>query len=209
MRYKYPKTFHFPWSENLQNDDRLLPSLSGFEGQMVVATDKLDGENTTMYADYIHARSLDSRNHPSRNLIKGIHAEIQHDIPVRWRVCGENMYAKHSIYYDRLPSYFFVFSIWTDKNVCLDWGSTKEWCQLLGLHTVPELYVGIWNEDVIKSLFTGKSQFGDQQEGYVVRTWNAFHFSEFQQHVAKFVRKGHIQTSENWMTQAIVPNKLA
>jgi len=44
-RVKYPKTLHLPWSEGLQNDDRMLQSFDGLEGEEVVVTVKLDGEN--------------------------------------------------------------------------------------------------------------------------------------------------------------------
>lgn len=208
QHYKHPKTFHFSWSEGLQNDDRLLPDDEDFIGQLIVVTEKLDGENTSMYRDYIHARSLDSRHHISRDWVKALHARIRSDIPPGWRVVGENLYAKHSIFYDQLPSYFFVFSIWDENNFCLDWGATREWCELIGLHTVPELYCGPYDIEVIQSLFTGKSRLGGEQEGYVARTWDGFPFCKFQSHVAKFVRKGHIQTDENWMTKPVEPNRL-
>ena len=43
--YKYPKTYHFPHSPGLQNDDRLHPNISIFEDKEVIATIKMDGEN--------------------------------------------------------------------------------------------------------------------------------------------------------------------
>lgn len=43
-RVKYPKTFHFPWSENLQNDDRLLEDIGCFLGKNIVVSEKMDGE---------------------------------------------------------------------------------------------------------------------------------------------------------------------
>ncbi len=116
---KYPRTYHFHNSPNLQNDDRKLESYDGFyfnkrvetpcpfctvctgyllvmecqyckgrklithpsAPKTVIATLKLDGENTTMYSDHIHARSLDSAHHPSRTMIKQIHGAIKHLIP--------------------------------------------------------------------------------------------------------------------------------
>ena len=42
--YKHPRIYHAPWSENLQNDDRRHPDMSVFDGQIVVVTEKLDGE---------------------------------------------------------------------------------------------------------------------------------------------------------------------
>ena len=209
QKVKYPRTFHFPWSPGTTSDDRILKSFEHFLGRPVVVTEKMDGENTTMYSNHIHARSLDSAHHPSRTIVKQLHGQIKHEIPEGWRVCGENLYAKHSIAYDQLPAYFLVFSIWTDKNVCLSWSDTKEWCSLLGLHTVPELYVGLFSEDTIRSMFSGTSKFGGEQEGYVVRTVEGFPYSEFATHVAKYVRKNHVQTSEFWMTQPVVPNRLS
>ena len=45
-------------------------------------------------------------------------------------------------------------------------------------------------------------------EGYVVRTVAGFAHEEFADHVAKYVRAGHVQTDEHWMHRAVVPNGL-
>ena len=105
---KFPKISHLPWSEGVdERTDRVFSQVDvaeNFQGREVVVTEKMDGENTSMYGDYIHARSLNSRNHPSRNWVKNLHAGIAHEIPDGWRVCGENVYAEHSIHYRGLPS---------------------------------------------------------------------------------------------------------
>jgi len=106
---KYPRTYHLPWSPGLTDDDRMLPSVSVFEGQEIVVTRKMDDENTTMYPDYLHARSLEEEHHESRGWVKRLHAEICWNIPQGWRICGENLFALHSIRYDDLLSYFLVF----------------------------------------------------------------------------------------------------
>ena len=46
-------------------------------------------------------------------------------------------------------------------------------------------------------------------EGFVVRCAKRFHFNEFARHVAKWVRRGHVQTDHHWMHAQIVPNGLA
>lgn len=66
-RYKYPRTAHLPWSPGVSDDDLLLESLDLFVDQEVVTTEKLDGENTTLYPEGLHSYSIDSRHHPSRD----------------------------------------------------------------------------------------------------------------------------------------------
>ena len=68
QRNKYGRTFHLPFSLGQTDDDKTLKDCSMFEGKNVVATVKVDGENSTYYSDgYFHARSLDSKSHESRN----------------------------------------------------------------------------------------------------------------------------------------------
>ena len=101
-----------------------------------------------------------------------------------------------------------MFSIWNDRNICLSWNETIEWTKLLGLDLVPILYNGIWDENKIKQCFTGKSKFGQEQEGYVVRLLDGFYYEEFDKSVAKFVRENHVQTNNHWMQEKIIMNKV-
>lgn len=204
---KYPRTPHLPWSEGMSDDDIILDNYDLFEGKDVVVTEKLDGENTTLSFERVHARSLDSKSHPSRNWVKTLWSTMRYDIPENMRICGENIYAKHSIAYDALPSFFLVFAIF-DGGTCLSWAETETWCQMFGLHHVPVLYKGKWEQSKIMRCYTGESKCGGLQEGYVVRNASSFPYASFNNNIAKFVRKGHVQTSEHWMLQKMVPNKL-
>lgn len=204
---KYPRTYHLPWSPSVGKDDRVLADLSAFEGREVVVTEKMDGENTTMYSDYIHARSVDGRSHPTRGWVKRIHAEKGWQIPAGWRVCGENLYARHSIAYDGLPSYFLLFSVWDERNECLSWDETVEWAALLDFQTVPVLYRGPWDEQRVREV--GEALDPDRSEGYVVRVADPFSYGEFRSVVGKYVREGHVHTHGQWMREAPVPNGLA
>ncbi|UED72370.1 RNA ligase family protein [Brevibacillus sp. DP1.3A] len=209
MLKKYPRTFHLPWSRSRTDDDKILRTVSHFEGKEVVVTEKLDGENTTLYRNHIHARSLDSKDHASRHWVKMLHGTISFHIPEGWRICGENVYALHSIYYEHLTSYFYVFSIWNENNECLSWDETVEWAELLGFKTAPVLYRGIWKEETVKSCYTKQSVFGGEQEGYVVRITERFPYEDFKQSAAKFVRKNHVQTDQHWLSKPVVPNGIA
>ena len=206
MYYKYPRTPHLPFSPGATNDDRILKSMDHFVDQEVVVTVKMDGENTSIYRDHIHARSLDSGNHISRNWIKNFASTFQQELKDGWRICGENLWASHSISYHNLKSYFYMFSIW-DDNICLSWKDTEDWAELLGIATVPVIYKGIWNEDIIRNLYQEKI-FDDDMEGFVVRKTNSFTFDTFGQNMAKYVRKGHVQTSKHWMFEEIKRNEL-
>lgn len=149
---KYPRTYHLPWSLGMHDDDRQHTSIEQFTNQHVVCTLKMDGENTTLYRDHIHARSLDSQNHPSRNWVKQYWSTIRHEIPPDWRICGENLYAKHSIGYTDLESYFLGFSVWNARNECLSWSESVEWFQLLGITPVTVLWEGMFHEYAVRTL---------------------------------------------------------
>ena len=203
--YKYPRTPHLPWSPGTTNDDKTLKNTDHFIGKRVVASIKMDGEATTMYPNHIHARSIDSKDHESRHYVKGLHGSIKHMIPGGWRICGENLYAKHSIHYTKLKAYFMVYSVWDDHNNALSWDKTKQFCAKLGLTTVPVFYEGSWSHDDIQHTY---SAILYEEEGYVVRCEKSFSFEDFDINVAKYVRKGHVQTDEHWMNQKVIPNLL-
>lgn len=206
-RVKYPRTYHLPWSEGVGSDDKMLKHIDNFAGKRVIVTEKMDGENTTMYHDYIHARGINGNNHPSRDWVKQFWGGIKNNIPENMRICGENLYAKHSIYYSSLPTYFMGFSAWdNDNNVCLSWDETEEWFELLEITPVPVLYDGIFDIDVIKGLWDGKKRHAC--EGYVVRVADSFAYSDFQKSVAKFVRKDHVQTDKHWMNGSLEKNEV-
>lgn len=206
---KYPRTYHLPWSPGATDDDRVLTEeelAANFTGRIVVVTEKMDGENTTMYSDYIHARSLDSGSHPSREWVKNLHAQIRWEIPEGWRLCGENLFAKHTLHYDALSSYLLMFSIWNDANICLSWEDTETWAALLGLYTVPVIWTGIWDRKGVEGLV--KELDLTKQEGYVVRVMDAFAYGGFRKSVAKYVRREHVGTSHNWMMRQVERNAL-
>lgn len=203
---KYPRTFHLPFSHGRTKDDRVIKDCSQFEGKNVVATLKMDGENTTGYWDgYVHARSLDSVNHESRNWVKNLLSAVLHELPQGWRICGENLFAKHSIPYSNLGSFFHLFSVWDDKNECLSFEDTEEWAALLGLKPVRVLYRGVWDEDAVQSLYQPELD-GNQMEGFVVRIADSFPYAAFSRSVAKFVRADHVQTNQHWIKARVTKN---
>lgn len=204
MKRKYPRTFHLPSSPGSTSDDKIHDNIDFFEGREIVITEKFDGENTTMMNDSIYARSLDSVDHPSRHWVKGLWGRIKHDIPEGWKICGENLFATHSLHYENLSSYFLVFSIWDEDDDCLSWKDTEIFSKYLGLQTVPVLWSGLYNKEFVEKFKINT----ETQEGFVIRIADGFPFKDFQTSVSKWVRKGHVTTDDHWMYKKITPNKL-
>lgn len=166
----------------------------------------MDGENATLYNDGFHAKSIDSPHHPSRDWLARYHAEMGYNIPEGWRVCGENLYARHSLFYKDLPTYFMGFSVWNERNRALSWDDTVEMLELLDIHCVKVVYRGIFDEAVLRRLAAELNLAVD--EGLVMRVAEEFAYEDFGKCVAKWVRADHVQTEDHWMHQAVVANKL-
>ena len=209
---KYPRTKHIPQSPGKTSDDKVLKDLNDFIGKEVVITEKMDGENTSIYTDGTsHARSIDSKGHPSRHWLKGsvaplVHQTLGHVHP-NLRICGENLFAKHSIKYTNLLSYFYVFSVW-DGNKCLAWKQTVGLAKLLELPTPAVFFEGILTQETLNAIIEFANENSERIEGFVIRNKESFDIAEFDSHVAKYVRAGHVQTDEHWMHQPIEKNDL-
>ena len=204
---KYPRTYHLPWS-HLLKDDRMVDNDEHFKGKRVIVTLKMDGENTSLYNDHIHARSLDSSSHETRRWVKGLWSRISYMLDDNMRVCGENLFAVHSVKYEKLSSYFMMFSMWIE-NKCLSWDDTVEYSKILGLETVPVIYDGIYDRDKIINSF---SPFESENEGYVIRIADEFNFNDFRKSINKFVRPEFRQVVNNshghWISKKVEVNGL-
>lgn len=213
-RTKYPRTWHLPWSLGVEDDDEVHPEVGSlFGGLEVVVSEKLDGQNATVYPDgYTHARSLDSRAlSAERAWMRAQAAQFGSlGLPETMRVAGENLYARHSIAYHALPAYFIGFAVF-DGDWCLSWDETVEWLRLVDVVHVPVLYRGPWDEKLVRACWTGRSTAspGDEQEGYVVRVASRFPASEFTTHTAKFVRADHNRLAGRDRHGPVIPNGLA
>ena len=203
LRNKYPRTYHFDFSPGVQSDDKIITDLSKFIDQEVVASIKQDGENTSLYHDYMHARSLDSRHNFTRDWVKKMHSVLRHHIPENFSLVGENMWAEHAIRYPDgyLKSYFYLFSIWENGDTCLSYDDIKTYAALLDLPMPREVYRGVFDLNIIRK--EAEKLDTHLEEGFVVRLTRSFKRDEFSQCVAKYVRAGHVQpNAEHWLKNA-------
>lgn len=210
FEFDYPRTYHLPFSPGVQSDDKIQHDFSRFEGKEVVITEKLDGENTTILREGFHARSLDSPMNYTRSWIKVLHSLIGHEIPEKWRLCGENMGYFHSIEYNDLESFFYLFSIWDENNNRLSYDDTVEWAKMLDL-AMPRVFDRRVFD--IKSLEALSKELDTSKiEGFVVSLVDPVHYSDFRNATVKWVRPNHIQPNGNgdndhWL-KSTYPNKI-
>ena len=202
MKIKYPRTPHLPGS-NMDSDD-IACSYENFKDKEVVASLKLDGANTTIGKDYVHGRSLEYKSHESRNHMKELQAKIGWQLD-DLRICGENMYAVHTLKYNNLESYFYVISIWKGET-CLSWKETVEICYLLDLIHVPVIYEGVFDLLAIENNF---KPFSKEHEGYVIRLKDEFSYNDFSKSVAKYrVSSFDNSKSVNFFNKKVIKNQL-
>lgn len=215
---KMPSMKHLPWSQEHARDQKWLNSEQAkkmFQGKQVVITEKMDGANACLSSTKVFARSHSGEPHRDEwDLLKKKHREeLMYKIPDHLAIFGEYLYAKHSIKYEGLPSYFLVFGVYNSKNKkWLSWSSVKSIASELGLETVPVIETPHINEqkdklvEEIDQFVTydhiedrmpeGESRYGDTREGYVIRDYHEFKLTELQGRMAKCVREDHVTTEE-------------
>ncbi len=195
-RHKYPRTSHCPWSKVVTDDDKFVKDMNSFENAYVVVTEKMDGENTTIYKDgYTHARSTTGRVHPSQHKLKNWVTNWCWKIKDTYRICGESLTTQHTLNYKDLKDIFLMFSVW-EKDQCLSWEDTLKVSQELGINTVNVIYEGIYDKEKITNNYE-KYRQGKECEGYVIRKRDMFNAKDFKSNVVKYVER-KLEGSNNW-----------
>lgn len=73
---------------------------------------------------------------------------------------------------------------------------------MLDIECVPELYVGVYTDDIVKEI--AKEVICNGGECVVVCLADSFIYDDFNKSVAKYVRKNHVQTDKHWSLSGIV-----
>ena len=127
--YKYPRTRHLEGSRKQSGDEDLKSvSFDGIRDHFLVLEEKVDGANCGISFGTDGKMYLQSRGH----FLNGGYGERQFDLFMLWAGCyevqlyellgsryimyGEWLYAKHTVFYDRLPHYFMEFDIFDKEN---------------------------------------------------------------------------------------------
>ena len=86
----------------------------------------------------VYARTVSSEaTHSSFGPIKQFAAEISYSVPHNIQLFGENMFGIHSIEYDGLTSYFYLFAALENGSDWLAWDHVTELANEIGVPTVP------------------------------------------------------------------------
>lgn len=176
--YKYPRTYHLPWSTPDKSDRQMkkIPEFWVEEG--VLVTEKVDGQNISMYRDHIHSRSTSDSKIDSWT--KNYWSRFAHNIPLGMRICGDSTAKAHTIEYGEAG--FHVHSIW-EHDVCLSVEQTNEWLQLLDIWGTPVLYSGEYEG----FLYERPDIHQEVEEGYVIRPLGSFRLRNWRNVVGKYV----------------------
>ena len=172
--YKYPRTRHLEGSREQAGDEDLkCVKFSEIKGKYLVLEEKVDGANCGISFGSDGKMYLQSRGH----FLNGGYGERQFDLLKLWAGCfedklrglledryvmyGEWLYAKHTVFYDRLPHYFMEFDIFDKKE--RKFFSTRKRREFLGsvpfVASVRVLDEGVYkNTDEIRR-FIGPSLF--------------------------------------------------
>jgi hypothetical protein len=250
--HKYPRTQHIEGSR-LQPGDEDLDSVpfARLQGRYIVVEEKLDGANAGLRFDETGELFLQSRGHfltggareKHFNLFKQwAHAHAQplwERLGDRYSVFGEWLYAKHTIFYDRLPHYFLEFDVldlqedaflstearrsllagvplvpvpvlWRGPATTLD-----DLLSLIG----PSLYKGPgWREQLVEAALArgvdaekavAETDPSDQMEGLYIKVEENDRVIERYKYVRASFLTAVVDSGTHWLRRPIVPNGLA
>lgn len=140
---KYCRSLHADISLGTTSDDRFMPKgyVAAFSKMKeLIITEKLDGQNNCFNKRGVFARSHTApTEHPWDKPMRERWNLIKNDLN-ELEIFGENMYGIHSIAYNKLESYFYVFGV-RESDKWLSWEEVKFYASLLDFPVVPEIQV--------------------------------------------------------------------
>lgn len=249
---KYPRTPHLEGSR-LQPGDEDLASIpfQDLAGRFLVVEEKVDGANAALSFSSTGKLLLQSRGH----YLTGGPRERQFTLFKRWAhhhaaafhkvleeryvLYGEWLYARHTIFYDRLPHYFLEFDV-LDRSSGEFLSTSRRRALLRGLPLVPVPVLAEGRQDRPESIveliglsrFIGPDhlvalrescvQLGLDPEGALAETDRSGRMEGLYVKVEeagvvqeryKFVRPSFftavLESGSHWLERPLVPNQLA
>lgn len=161
---KYCRSLHADISLGTTSDDRFMPKgyVAVFSKMKeLILTEKLDGQNNCFNKRGVFARSHTApTQHPWDKPMRERWNLIKNDLN-ELEIFGENMYGIHSIAYNKLESYFYVFAV-READRWLSWEEVKFYAGLLDFPVVPQIEV----KTQLQELYTK-----DKVESEIIENW--------------------------------------
>jgi hypothetical protein len=249
--HKYPRTHHLEGSRLQPGDeDSQSVPFAVLAGRHLVIEEKLDGANAGISFDAAGRLWLQSRGH----FLTGGSREEHFDLFKRWAsthayalraalgqrfvLYGEWLYAKHTVFYDRLPHYFLEFDV-LDTETGAFLGTEERRALLTGLPvmSVPVLRTGPCRDLTEVTPLVGPSLYKSpawrdhlgtavRARGFDVdQTWKETDSSDLMEGLYlkveeggrvveryKFIRASFLTTvldsGNHWLRRPILPNQL-
>jgi len=201
---KYPSTPHLPFSPGVNTDDILLADCQNILREEIVVTEKFDGGNCCIKDGQVYARThAQPATHESFSAVKQLSRSFAAQLD-GIELFGENMQGVHSIQYNNLTSFFYVFGARADGR-WLAWDAVVALAESLDLPTVPVIFRGTFEspsklQACLEAWARLPSVIGADvnPEGFVLRRTHDFPNGAFADNMAKYVRANHIQTDADW-----------
>ncbi len=249
---KYPRTPHIIGSRLQPGDEDLdLVDLGDLRGGTLVFEEKIDGANAALSFRADGSLQLQSRGHVLRGggreaqfaLFKAwaeAHRHRFHTVlGARYIVFGEWCYAKHTIFYDRLPHYFLEFDVFDrDEKLFLSTPARRRLLEGLPIVPVPVVHEGAVHDGAGLRKLVGSARFkspawksalaaaaaaAGQSPDRVAAETDPSDLAEglYLKHEDgdrvigryKFIRESYLQavvtSGSHWQDRPIVPNRLA
>lgn len=174
---KYPRTPHLEGSRLQPGDEDLNQiQFATINGRHLAVEEKCDGANSAISFDDDGSLLLQSRGH----YLTGGYRERHYDLMKTWAsvhrnafyealgkryvMYGEWMYAKHAVFYDKLPHYFLEFDIYDrERKVFLDTPSRQKMLASLPVVSVPVLAEGAFDSKDTLLAHIGRSNYITEQ----------------------------------------------
>ena len=182
---KYPRTRHLVGSRLQEGDEDLSQvPFSEILGKNIIIEEKIDGANSAISFDGDGNLLLQSRGH----YLDGGYRERHYNLLKQWAnencdrffdvlgnryiMYGEWMYAKHTVFYDALPSYFMEFDVFDrERLVFLDTKERRLLTERIGIvSSVPILGQGIYRSRESILAHIGPSNYITERHIEALRT---------------------------------------
>jgi hypothetical protein len=249
---KYPRTPHVEGSR-LQPGDEDMDAVrfSALRDAHLVVEEKVDGANAGVRFDEHGRLWLQSRGHflvggareKHFNLFKQWaethRAALYAVLGPRYALYGEWLFAKHTVFYDRLPHYFLEYDVFdTETTRFLSTVARRRLLEGAPLVSVPVLFDGALRSHAALVAHVGPSRYkspswrasltaaalragidaergaretdpSDEMEGLYIKAENADHVVARYKYVRAGFLTAVVDSGSHWLSRPIVQNELA